>query len=70
MSFFQTIQPQRDTRGRWCVTSPFWSYPVEDERTAERICETIKGAYEAGRRDKSGEILAALGLHDTMEGKQ
>lgn len=60
MSIFKTCKPQKDANGRWCVTSSFWSFPVEDERTAERLCEVIRAAYKAGENDLRGKLAALI----------
>jgi len=60
VSIFKTCKPQQDDKGRWCVSSPYWSFPVEDERTATRLCEVIHGAYEAGENDLRSKLAALI----------
>lgn len=52
----------------WCVLSRYWKVGAASEADARRLVEVINGAYRAGQSDKAGEICAALGLHDEMEG--
>ena len=60
MSIFETVQAEKDSKGRWCVTSAFWSFPVEDEKTALRLCEVIRGAYRAGAEDLCDKLAALI----------
>ncbi|HCX88018.1 MAG TPA: hypothetical protein DG761_08320 [Gammaproteobacteria bacterium] len=60
MSVFENCRAEQNTKGQWCVSSDYWSFPVEDERVAVRLCEVIQAAYRAGGNDLRGKFEALL----------